>query len=124
MVTFTTSVKAVTGLWEVRREVSGKAGTYWFGANPLNASSVSLSNKISVSGVAVSANVGTAGAGISISGSGSSVTMTSKKSNIWWQEHQHSGIRFKSNISILSTSEEATGTFVFGGKSFFHTIYA
>jgi len=94
----------------------GKSYADWLGFTPFNARSITLTDKISTTGVAVSVSVPS---GVGFSVSGSTVSLTSTVSNNWEINHSYSGIRFKSYILLTGPSQSDLASFTFGA----HTYY-
>jgi len=88
----------------------------WLGSTPFNARSITLTDKISTGGFAVSVSVPS---GVGFSVSGSTVSLTSTVSNNWEINHSYSGIRFKSYILLTGPSQSDLASFTFGA----HTYY-
>jgi len=94
----------------------GKSYADWLGSTPFNARSITLTDKISTGGFAVSVSVPS---GVGFSVSGSTVSLTSTVSNNWEINYSYSGIRFKSYVFLLGPSQSDLASFTFGQ----HTYY-
>lgn len=96
--------------------VGGNSYAYWLGSTPFNAGSISLTDEISVGGIAVSVSVPS---GLGFSVSGKTVTLTSTVYNNWENLHSYSGIGFKSYVLLTGPSQSDLAKFTFGDRSFY-----
>ena len=120
---FYSSYTSGCDFWSCWRNVtSGDSNTYWLGASPFDASSMSLTDNIWVGGVAISISVGSGGPGVGIGVSNNTVTMSSSYGPTWEIAHSYYNVDFSTNIAIWGPYQSGNASASFTWQTFYNSI--